>query len=81
MATARMLLVPEAIFGRVTGTTSFISSVLQPAAPLFAGLLIAGLTQQAGLLVIVAAFAAVTVLALVIPGLDALEAERGRRQA
>jgi len=78
MATARMLLVPEALFGRVTGTTSFISSVLQPAAPLLAGLLIAGLTQQAGLLVIVAAFAAVTVLALVIPGLDALEAQRDR---
>lgn len=72
MATARMLLVPEAIFGRVTGTTSFISSVLQPAAPLLAGLLIAGLTQQAGLLVIVAAFAAVTLLAVLIPGLDAL---------
>jgi hypothetical protein len=81
MATARMLLVPAELFGRVTGTTSFISSVLQPAAPLLAGLLIAGLTQQAGLLVIVAAFAAVTVLALVIPGLDALEAERGRRPA
>jgi MFS family permease len=73
MATARMLLVPEDIFGRVTGTTSFISSVLQPAAPLLAGLLIAALTQQAGLLVIAAAFAAVTLLAVLIPGLDALE--------
>lgn len=81
MATARMLLVPAELFGRVTGTTSFISSVLQPAAPLLAGLLIAGLTQQAGLLVIVAAFAAVTVVALVIPGLDALDAERDRRRA
>jgi hypothetical protein len=81
MGTARMLLVPEELFGRVTGTTSFISSVLQPAAPLLAGLLIAGLTQQAGLLVIVAAFGAVTLLAVLIPGLDALDrdaaAERG----
>lgn len=76
MATARMLLVPEDIFGRVTGTTSFISSVLQPAAPLLAGVLIAALTQQAGLLVIAAAFAAVTLIAALIPGLDALEGKR-----
>ena len=78
MATARLLLVPEEIFGRVTGTTSFISSVLQPLAPLLAGVLIAALTQQAGLLVIAAAFAAVTVLAVLIPGLDALEGETPR---
>lgn len=81
MATARMLLVPEAIFGRVTGTTSFVSSVLQPAAPLLAGLLVAGLSQPAGLLVIVAAFAAVTLLAVLIPGLDALEAEAKHSRA
>jgi hypothetical protein len=76
MATARMLLVPAEIFGRVTGTTSFIASVLQPAAPLLAGLLVAGLHQRAGLLVIVGAFAAVTLLAALIPGLDALDGER-----
>jgi hypothetical protein len=73
MATARMLLVPEAIFGRVTGTTSFISSVLQPAAPLLAGLLVAALAPPLVLLVLVAAFAAVTVLAALMPGLDALD--------
>ena len=81
MGTARMLLVPEELFGRVTGTTSFISSGLQPAAPLLAGLLIAGLTQQAGLLVIVAAFAVVTLLAVLIPGLDALDREAAGERA
>jgi hypothetical protein len=71
MGAARMLLVPEELFGRVTGTTSFIGSVLQPAAPLLAGVLIAAFSQQLALVVLTAAFAAVTVFAVVVPGLDA----------
>lgn len=70
LSAARMLLVPEEIFGRVTGSVSFLGSVLQPAAPLLAGALIAGLSQSVALFVLVAAFAAVALFAVVAPALD-----------
>ena len=79
MGAARMLLVPAELFGRVTGTTSFIGSVLQPAAPLIAGVLIAAFSQQLALVVLTVAFAAVTLFALVVPGLDALRPGDDRR--
>lgn len=71
MGAARMLLVPAQLFGRVTGTTSFVGSVLQPAAPLLAGVLIAGLSQQLALVALVGAFAALAVFAATAPGLGA----------
>lgn len=78
MGAARMLLVPEELFGRVTGTTSFIGSVLQPAAPLVAGVLVASLSAQLALVVLAAAFAAVALFAVVVPGLDALRPDGAR---
>jgi hypothetical protein len=68
LGAARMLLVPKELFGRVTGTMSFIATTLQPAAPLIAGLLIANLSQRDALLALVAAFGAVTLFAVGVPG-------------
>jgi hypothetical protein len=68
LGAARMLLVPHELFGRVTGTISFIATALQPAAPLVAGLLIANLSQQDALLALVAVFGAVTLFAVGAPG-------------
>jgi hypothetical protein len=63
-----MLLVPQALFGRVTGTMSFIATALQPAAPLVAGLLIANLSQRDALLALAVVFAALTLFAVGVPG-------------
>ncbi len=68
LSAARMLRVPEELFGRVTGAMSFVATALQPAAPLVAGVLIAGLSQRVALLTIVTAFAALTVFAVIAPG-------------
>jgi len=68
LGAARMLLVPQQLFGRVTGTMSFIATTLQPAAPLLAGLLIANLSQRDALLTLVAAFGALMLFAIGVPG-------------
>jgi hypothetical protein len=71
IAAARMLLVPEELFGRVSGTSSFIASAAQPAAPLLAGVLLQALSLHLALVVLAAAFGAVTLASLIVRGLDA----------
>jgi hypothetical protein len=66
-----MLLVPEELFGRVSGTSSFIASAAQPAAPLLAGVLLQALSLHLALVVLAAAFGAVTLASLIVRGLDA----------
>jgi hypothetical protein len=67
---ARMLRVPEEVFGRVAGTSSFIATALQPLAPILAGVLIHGLSQALTLGALAVVFGVATLFSLLARGLD-----------
>ncbi|WP_406457174.1 MFS transporter [Streptomyces sp. NBC_01622] len=68
LTSAQMLLVPGDVLGRVRGASGFLSSALQPLAPLAAGFLVQYLDRTAAQFVLVGAFVAVAVVAAVMPG-------------
>ncbi len=70
MGAARMLLVPAELFGRVTGTSSFIGRRSPAGGAAAGGRADRSSAQQAALIVIAAAFGLVTLFAATIRGLD-----------
>jgi MFS family permease len=67
LTAVQMVLVPEHLYGRVVSTGGFVAQVLQPLAPLTAGLLLGHVGLKAVLLVLAATFAALAVPAVLIP--------------
>jgi len=71
LTSTKMRLVPGEILGRVNGASMFMSTALQPLAPLCAGLLVEYASRTVAQLVLVGAFGAVAVLCAVVPGFGA----------
>jgi len=70
LAVAQIRLVPGEVLGRAGGASGFLSSALQPVAPLAAGLLVQYLAPGPVKLVLIGAFLLVALVAAVVPGLS-----------
>ncbi|QSB04203.1 MFS transporter [Natronoglycomyces albus] len=70
LSAATLLAVPKEVLGRASSSSAFVSSALQPFAPLLAGLMLYFLSTAATQLVIAGAFVFVALLAATLPGLD-----------
>lgn len=69
LSAATVLVVPGEVLGRASGASRFLSSALQPLAPLATGLLLEMLPRSGGQLVVAGAFGVVALAALGLPGL------------
>jgi MFS family permease len=67
LSAVRMLVVPDAVYGRVLSTSAFAASALQPFAPLTAGLLVSLLPLPGVPVVIAVELAAVIAVAATVP--------------
>jgi drug/metabolite transporter (DMT)-like permease len=69
LSSAQLLLIPGELLGRTSAASAFLSSALQPLAPLAAGLVVEYLSRTAAQYVLAGAFVLVAVVSATMPGL------------